>query len=748
MEEKKLLKFKTTVPFPLLIYKVNVKYNEVRKASGVAYILLDLIDKISGSEEKIGDVLLKFEIPRDLHYIFGKEIANLVGTEILSSRYESSNFLNQKYFPEILIKDVTLTEKGRKLFKEGAIPTGAERVKTKNIFYSPVTRKFDITYPLPYTALESSALFEDIDSFLAKTIDISGLKDYVEANPLKMGLKVEERVIDVENPEDGQKMQVRKEEGLQVAVTESGVEFSFDTSDETAYFNKWYSSALMIKCFLAKEKYKFVNEFKEMVKVPTVSLSELTDIVGVYIPNDVSKCAKRPCEIFIDRGKLATGRADNVLTLSRDLSERLLAKIDENADFALLDSSALHFYSALNVTMPCKQLNDTFEMQLLTERELCEDAYKVIANDIFEFYIQKDFDGEVAKVILFTVDALDDISYFDKAIAVLFEKVKSVDERIGVILKLNEAFSKNNAWKEHFARLATKLLNESIGEIKIDNVVYKSAILGPLRKALGINDLNYVAQFARELVKTEDKDIIFEALLSAGFNVDAVLSVANVVEDFAQKVVNNEGIYSDSDLGLRFHNLGVNLWKLNAMLGIESFSDYTLRDDYNEDEFFNAYATLKSTYKSIDKYEKYAQKQYENIKRYMAIYEPVHDLLAIERSSSSHPEKITKKYIDECISRGKYKEAICDLLVKLQYDLREQLGSDATVSAHDLITMAKHEGIVDGKQESALHKLRMCRNGFQHPERSKIKFDRETVENWRDIVFEIGGYKNESSRTN
>ena len=739
MEERSLLKFKTTVPFPLLIYKVNVKYNEVRKASGVAYILLDLIDKTAGSEEKIGDVLLKFGIPRDLHYIFGQEIANLIGTEILSSRYERSYFLNQKYFAEMLIRDVALTEKGRKLFKEGAIPTGAERVKTKDIFYSPVTRRFGVTYPLPYTTLESSALFEDIDSFLAKTIDISGLKDYVEANPVKMGLKAEERVIDVENPENWQKMQVRKEDGIQVSVTENGVTFSFDTSDETAYFNKWYSSALMTKCLLAKEKYKFVNELKDTVKVPTVSLSELTNIVGAYIPNDVSKQAKRLCEIFIDSGKLATDRTDNVLTVSKEFSERLLAKIGGNADFALLDSSTLHYYSALNVTMPCKQLNDTFEMQLLTERILGEDAYKELVNDIFEFYIQKNFDGDVAKVVLFTVDALNDVSYFDKAIAVLFEKAKAVDERIGAILKLNDAFSKNNAWKEHFARLATKLLHESVGEIKIDNVVYKSTVLEPLRKVLGINDFDYVAQFASELVKTEEKDIIFEALLSAGFGVDAVLSVANVVEDFAQKVASNEEIYSDSDLGIRFHNLGGNLWRLNAMLGIESFSEYTLKDDYNEDEFFNAYATLKSAYKSIEKYERYAPKQYEIIKRYMAIYEPVHDLLSIERSSSSHPEKITKKYIDEYISRGKYKEAICDLLVKLQYDLREQLGAEATVSAHDLIAMARDEGIVDGKQESVLHKLRMCRNGFQHPERSQVKFDRETVENWRDTVFAIKG---------
>ena len=100
MEERSLLKFKTTVPFPLLIYKVNVKYNEVRTASGVAYILLDLIDKTAGSEEKIGDVLLKFGIPRDLHYIFGQEIANLIGTEIYRQGMNVPIFLTKSILPK------------------------------------------------------------------------------------------------------------------------------------------------------------------------------------------------------------------------------------------------------------------------------------------------------------------------------------------------------------------------------------------------------------------------------------------------------------------------------------------------------------------------------------------------------------------------------------------------------------------------------------------------------------------------
>lgn len=37
---------------------------------------------------------------------------------------------------------------------------------------------------------------------------------------------------------------------------------------------------------LAKNKYKFVNEKKDIVEVPTVSINELTNITNVYIPDD------------------------------------------------------------------------------------------------------------------------------------------------------------------------------------------------------------------------------------------------------------------------------------------------------------------------------------------------------------------------------------------------------------------------------------------------------------------------------
>ena len=63
------------------------------------------------------------------------------------------------------------------------------------------------------------------------------------------------------------------------------------------------------------------------------------------------------------------------------------------------------------------------------------------------------------------------------------------------------------------------------------------------------------------------------------------------------------------------------------MLGIESLGEYAIKDDFNEEEFFNTYATLKTAIKSVQKYEKYAPKPYYSLKKYMAIYEPIHETL-------------------------------------------------------------------------------------------------------------------------
>ena len=544
MDEKVLKQFKTTCPFPLLIYKTSVKYNEVRKASGIAYILLDLIQKESDSSDKISDVLLKFGIPANLHYIFGQEIANLMSTDILSSHFDPSYFATPTYFKQITIGDVELTPKGKKMFQDGAIPTGAEKVKVKDIYYSPVTRKFDVESKVPYMTLGSSFLGDDFMDHV--DVDISGMEDYINANGTKIGLKAEERVVSFEC-EEPQKMHTRKEEGMTIIIRPSGAEFKFDTTDENAFFNKYYTSKLMTEGLLAKNKYKFVDEKKDIVEVPTVSINELTNITNVYIPDDAQKQASRPCKFFFSKNRLGVKGVETSMKLDVVDSTALLNDLNSNAEFALLDKSSLKFYSPLNVAMPCEQLGDTFEMQLLVERTADEDALEQILLKLYDIYYDETFNAEIGKAILFIVESLKDSNYFEKYSANQLSKYNSVDEQIDLLLKMNSSFKTNADWNEYFKAVGTDLVTNSIKEIRLDNMIYKNTVLTPLKNELKIGTQDYVKMFA-EPVLSEDQDLVYQALETAGFETNQILGVVNVVETYMDKILNDESISADTSL--------------------------------------------------------------------------------------------------------------------------------------------------------------------------------------------------------
>ncbi|MDE6586207.1 MAG: hypothetical protein K2K80_05975 [Clostridia bacterium] len=735
MEEKIIKQIKTQCPFPLLIYKTRIKYNEVRKASGIAYILLELITK-QRSDMRFREALLKFGIPAELHSLFGSELAGLVNNEIVQANYPASHFANPKYFGEIQVNDVTLTVKGQKLFREGAIPTGQEKERPKDIYFSPVTRKFEVQYNMPYSPISGSFLGEE---FLDKVdIDISGLEDYINANPTKLGLKAEERMISFATDEP-QKMNVRKEDNITLNIYPSFIEFMFADSAERAFFDKYYSSSIMTNGMTMKDKFKFPKLNGNLL---SVNITDIRNLTALYLPNELTKQAGRQCVIFLHRGNAGLER-DDVICADKRFACELLDKIDKNAQFALLDKSGCKIFCAVNVVMPCKNFGDVLTLPLLTESNASLETFRGIVDCLYNEYAEKPFDDDVGKVVSYAVESLGNTEYFGKIIKKKLQSVVRVDERIEILLKLNSAFKKYPSWKNDFTEAAIGLYNESVSEVKIENIIYKNTVLTPLKGALQISNSEYVRKFSENICKTESKEIVYEALDSAGFTDMETLSVANVIETFMSNVLAREVIASETVLASKYKTVHTNLWKLCDMLGIENSAEYTLREDYNTDDFFNAYATLQNVIKAVEKYRPFAPKEYELLGRYLEIFEPIHELLSIECTASANPEKITKKYIDDYITRGKYKDAICDLLVKLQYDLRKLLQADRETQANELIDMALNEKLISKPQVDVLHKLRMCRNGFQHPERKQIPFDKPTIENWRDIVFMLGG-KNES----
>lgn len=529
----------------------------------------------------------------------------------MQSAYKQEHFDDPRYFGEIKVDEVALTTKGRKLFSEGAIPTGEEGYKSADIFFSPVTRRFDVQYTLKYSPLSNCFLGEE---FLDNVdMDISGLEDYLNANRTNVGLKEEERIAYFET-EKPQKMNVRTEDNITLNIYPTHIEFTFASPAEKKFFDKYYSSAIIRQGMIMKDKFEFPLE----CGIPTVNISDIHNLAALYLPNELVKQAKHPCIIFLHRGNVEIDRND-VICADKQLSCKLLNIIDKNAEFALLDKSGCKYYCALDLNMPCKNFGDMFALPLLTESTLQSEPFREIVERLYMEYAGKPFDDEVGKVVTYAVDSLGRSEYFGQLINKKLYDKENVDERIDILLKLNSELRRHAAWKKYFVESALKLYHESISEVKIDNIIYKNTVLKPLKEALQISNMDYVHSFSNNICKMESSEIVYEALDSVGFTDTEILSVVNVAEIFMRAVLERETIVSETALASKYKTVQTNLWKLNDMLGIESSAEYTLRDDYNTDEFFNAYGTLQNAVKAIDKYKKFAPKEYELFGRYIAI---------------------------------------------------------------------------------------------------------------------------------
>ena len=726
MELKPIKKIKTSCPFPMLEYKVDVLYNEVRKASGIAYIILELIQKSAMGSEKIAEVLKRFGIPSDLHYMFAKELSSLVANGILDTRINSSYIDNIKYFEQMTLDLFELTAKGRKMFAEGAIPTGQEKAKTTPVFYSPVTRKFELVCTQSYAPLETSFLGED---FLDKVkYDVSGMEEYLKFVQTKVGLKAEEMIIKITYQEP-KKLAAKAEENLTITIDADGMDFGFATSDEKAFFESYYSSALMSAGMLMKDKYKFD------ISVPTVNFDSLK-IDNLYIPSDAGKQAARPCKLFVGRGVHGYSRTDNVLKYENG---GYLDILDEKAEFALLDNAGCKYYLPLNVRIPCKTFGDVFEIQLLVETVASEEQFRRVLQAIYLDCFERGCSSESSQTLAYVATVLGDAELLNKYSLKKLYELGADEDRIDLLLRLNTTFSKCEGWNAYFAEIAKDIFNRYVQTVELESIIFKNTVLTPLRKAMDMPEAEYISALAEPLKAKESAELVYQALDSASFAESEILAVVNVIDIYATRVLERTPIDGATDLASKFALFSGNLWKLCDMLGVENPSDYTLKDDYNIDEFFNTFATYSKAQKEIEKYKAYAKASYEQLKRFDSIFNPVQEVLSIERTASEHPEKITRKFIDEQISRGRYSVAISNLLIKAQYDLRVLLSADLTVQANELIDEAENQGIIKRDEANRLHKLRMCRNGLQHPEKRQIPFDKATLEEWRDTVFSLKG---------
>jgi len=80
-------KLETSIQFPFFKMNELVTYSEVKKPSGVAYILLVLISESKSKTDILANLLENFGVPKTLHYIFAETIQYLFDQDILEQNF-------------------------------------------------------------------------------------------------------------------------------------------------------------------------------------------------------------------------------------------------------------------------------------------------------------------------------------------------------------------------------------------------------------------------------------------------------------------------------------------------------------------------------------------------------------------------------------------------------------------------------------------------------------------------------------
>ena len=106
MTNKSFLNTDITWRFPIYQYTIDVSYYETRRASGISYIILELIDKSNNKNEKINQTLQSFGIPVDISYIFRDEFSNMYHYNIIKMKNDRGFY--PEYWMSIILQILRL----------------------------------------------------------------------------------------------------------------------------------------------------------------------------------------------------------------------------------------------------------------------------------------------------------------------------------------------------------------------------------------------------------------------------------------------------------------------------------------------------------------------------------------------------------------------------------------------------------------------------------------------------------------
>lgn len=734
MESKVLFEVSTAWPFPILQYTTNTSYVEVRKASGLAYILLQLISSSDDNSEKLVSTLKSLGVPNDIHYIFAGELAYMINYGIIQMK--SGREFGSELMDMYLVSDFEITDLGKKLFKEGTIPTGNNQVKKLNVYYDVSKKDTQVKSDYKLFRIENSTLDEDCVGDIVLSND--DVEIFISENMNKYAFRKGERISGF-NHEKHEILVYKLEDAVSIKISQEGAVIQAKDKSRDEFIHKYYSVDTIARIMDAKKKYHFpefiVNKIKEY------DLEALPGITKIYMPSQIGNITNIKSALSLNRNCEIRGAE---CSLDGANSAELMDKCGIDGIACYFENGKLFSIVPGRFGIRIEGYTEKCTLNLIVLQQVSDDVQTQLMREIFLNCIETDTPLEKIEIVRNLTRISKCKDYLEQYTNYLLQDIESLTDKINLFIQINEKLRKEEYWNDYARTVAESLFETLCNSITVDNFVAQNILGKKLNEIIGMNDLMYTSRLSKKLIEDEDDVIAFEALEGAGFSVDTVLSVVNVFKEYCKQIIDGVYVSGNSKLSSQFTLLGQALSELKDLTGIDNPYEDSAELDFDTDRFYQVMATFTDSIRKIEKYKAFALDEYKYLLFLQERFIEIKEVVTIEKEATKNPKNINKAYIEQLLKKSRYKDAICDLHVRLQYELN-RLFEVKDIPTYELLSDSQMLNYLGEEDIDRLHALRICRNGFQHPkEKRDIQYSEQIIKEWCSIVEKLGGMNNES----
>ncbi len=680
-------RYSSKIELPILRYDVEISYSEVEKPSGIAFILLMMVQSAGKNDFSWQDLMDQFGLPTAMFGVFRDELESMKQKGMVD--YSHAITLRTP------VNTVIMTETGKKAFDQGII-TSQNKSKLDTALYFPGegSRKFQI-----FTPKKSNFMLEGADDrYKQIPFNTRMINQFIEQEKNLFHIRSSETIFSVNHIRQSYYSYYSS---VGLSFNETLAAFSIIGSKKIdERFVKKYVTVDELFGNLETDPFAIPDELSEISHHET---NEWDDFIYV-LPSDLSLKNEKYIISTLDSGIPGAYVVD---------------KLEDGSDFVIITSKSIGFaFRIIQTPISVYGMEGSIIRPVLVKRMISADTISSLMYDV----ARSQYDNSIISLSN-SLQILDRVSNDDGAESLIKEYIRATFDVKGAY-EITRLYKKSK-WNK---MIRTWILDLLAG------FSHKNRLA--LCKAVYSTKISINGQQAGFLLRSPDvqenmelTDAIFKIL--SPNTVHSFLESMEIADDVAQYIVETKTL--DSPVSELFKNMNY------ASISLKGLKDLTRASEISD--YFYSYEAIKPENKpAIIKYSKDLTSRLEYLQRYVAS-EGLDDLRDLASVYSDISSTLDDDVVDFKSSNGRifgihmriWIEEMLKKLLNNQVSTLEILIDKANKIYLDPKTKVK---LIDNKQRMVLDQIRHYGNSCAH---DKTVFPREEEEKqrWINIVEEV-----------